>query len=70
MFVFCSKKSKSSQEEEADSHDNEDSILDYRLQQTPSMTDSNEVIHRLTANDRQFYQVYYSYSLGICTILY
>ena len=67
MFVLCSKKSKSSQDEEADSHDNEDSIY-YRLQQTPSMTDSDEVIHRLTANDRQFYQVYYSYSLGIYAI--
>ena len=57
MFVLCSKKCKSSQEEEADSHDNEDSILDYSLQQTPSMTDSDEVTHRLTAQDRQFYQV-------------
>lgn len=57
IFVLCSKKFKSSQEEEADSFNNEDLILDYCLQQTPSITDSDEVTHRLTAQDQQFYQV-------------
>ena len=57
IFVLCSKKIKSSQEEEADSFNNEDLTLDYCLQQTPSITDSDEVTHRLTAQDQQFYQV-------------
>jgi hypothetical protein len=54
---LCSKKLKSVQVEEADIKLFENEDLIYRSQQTPSIPDSDEVTHRLIAQDRQFYQV-------------